>query len=87
MWYWAHDLAIKGNLVYSTWLEGGLQAIDISDPVNSVKVGGFFSHNREEPWLSDAALYGDYAIAVTVWGPGMYIVRPGQASRRSRPRR
>ena len=23
------------------------------------------------------AMYGDYAVAVTVWGPGMYILRPG----------
>ena len=39
-WFWAHDLAIKGNLVYSTWLGGGVQAIDISDPANPVVVGG-----------------------------------------------
>ena len=73
--YWAHDLAIRGNLVYSTWGGGGVQAIDISDPANPVKVGWFFSPNKRDPWLSDVAMYGDYAVAVAVWAPGLYIVR------------
>ena len=72
---WAHDLVIKGNLVYSTWERGGVQATDISDPSNPVIVGGFFSPNREAPWISDVALYGDYAVVATVWGPGLYILR------------
>ena len=75
--FWAHDLAIVGDLVYSTWLGGGVQAIDISDPTDPVIVGGFFSPNKRLPWLSDVAMYGDYAVAVTVWGPGLYILRPG----------
>ena len=75
--FWAHDLAIVGDLVYSTWLGGGVQAIDISDPTNPVVVGGFFSPDKRLPWLSDMAMYGDYAVAVTVWGPGLYILRPG----------
>ena len=63
---WAHDLVIKGNLVYSTWERGGVQATDISDPSNPVIVGGVFSPNRQAPWLSDVALYGDYAVVATV---------------------
>ena len=88
-WSWAHDVAIRGNLVYSTWLEGGVQLIDISDPANPVKVGGFFSPAKkdgflfipspEKPALSDVALYGEYAVATTVWGPGLYIVGPPAA--------
>ena len=77
--YWAHDLAIKGDLVYSTWQRGGLQVIDITDPTNPVKVGGFLSPNRNQPWLSDVAMYGDYAVAVTVWGSGLYILRYAKA--------
>ena len=72
---WAHDLEIRGDLVYSTWLKGGVQVIDITDPANPVKAGGFLSPNRDQPWLSDVAMYGDYAVAVTVWGPGLYILR------------
>ena len=72
---WAHDLAIKGNLVYSTWLRGGLQLTDISDPADPVRVGGFLSPNTQTRRnLSDVALFGDYAVAVTVWGPGLYIL-------------
>ena len=81
-WSWAHDLAIRGDLVYSTWLEGGVQLIDISDPAHPVKLGGFFSPNDgilnkifEKSALSDIALFGEYAVATTVWGPGLYIVR------------
>ncbi len=73
--YWAHDLAIRGDLVYSTWLRGGVQAIDISDPTNPVRVAGFFSPNREARDISDVALFGDYAVATTVWGPGLYILK------------
>ena len=85
-WSWAHDVAIRGNLVYSTWSEGGVQIIDVSDPANPVKVGGFFSPAKmdgfllipspEKPALSDVAMYGEYAVATTVWGPGLYIVGP-----------
>ena len=70
----AHDLAFRGDLVYSTGLRGGVQAIDVADPANPVVVGGFLSPNKQQLWLSDVALYGDYAVAVTVWGPGLYIL-------------
>jgi hypothetical protein len=73
--YRAHDLAIRGNLVYSTWLKGGVQVIDIADPSNRVKLGGFFSPNRDQSSFSDVAMYGDYAVAVTVWGPGLYVLK------------
>ena len=71
---WAHDVFIKENLVFSTWSKGGVQATDISDPVNPVLVGGFFSPNLGAPWLSDVDMFGDYAIVSTVWGPGIYIL-------------
>ena len=73
--YQATDLAVKGNLVYSTWMSGGLRVVDISDPENPVEVGEFRSPNTINPSLSDVALYGDYALATTVGGPGMYILR------------
>ena len=42
----ATDVAIRGNLVYSTWLRGGVGAIDISDPANPVQAG--VVHGRGE---------------------------------------
>ena len=74
-WYWAHDLAINGDLVYSTWQGGGLLVTDISDPANPLKVARFLSPIRETPWLSDVDLYGDLAVTVAVWAPGLYILR------------
>ena len=37
----ATDMVVNGNLVYSTWMEGGLRVIDISDPANPFEVGEF----------------------------------------------
>jgi len=71
----ANDLAVRDNLVYSVWLNGGLHVVDISDPANPVEVGAFRSPNSLNPWLSDVALYGDHVLATTVWGSGMYILR------------
>ena len=69
-WVIATDLAIRGNLVYSTWLRGGVRAIDISDPTNPVEVAWF---GRGD--LSDVALLGtDFAVATTVWESGMYVL-------------
>ena len=71
----ATDMVVKGNLVYSTWMEGGLRVIDISDPANPVEVGKFVS-SPEKPWLSDVALYGDVVLAATIWDPaGVYLLR------------
>jgi len=66
---------VKGNLVYSTWLKGGLHVADISDPANPVEVGEFRSPDNKGPLLSDVALYGDYALASAVWGSGLYVVK------------
>ena len=76
----ATDIAVKGDLVYSTWLRGGLHVADISDPSNPVEVGAFRSPDGIGPWLSDVALYGDYALATTVWWSGLYVVRPTAAA-------
>ena len=68
----ATDVAIRGNLVYSTWLRGGVRAIDISDPANPVEVGSFVDRNN----FSDIALLGDdYVVATHVWDAGMVILR------------
>ena len=68
----ATDLAIRGNMVYSTWLRGGVRAIDISDPANPVEVGSFTAARN----LSDVALLGDdYLVATEVWNEGMVILR------------
>jgi hypothetical protein len=76
----ATDVVVRGNLMYSAWLEGGVRATDISDPSNPVQVGRFLSPSVASPWLSDVALLGtDYVIATTVWGPGVYVLaRPAQ---------
>lgn len=68
----ASDVAIRGNLVYSTWLRGGVRAIDISDPANPVAVGAFIDGSD----LSDIALLGDdYVVATEVWAAGMVILK------------
>ena len=54
-WVIATDLAIRGNLVYSTWLQGGVRAIDISDPTNPVEVA-FFRAEILQTWRSSAPI-------------------------------
>ena len=69
-WVIATDLAIRGNLVYSTWLQGGVRAIDISDPTNPVEVAWLRISN-----ISDVALLGtDLVVATPVWSSGMYVL-------------
>ena len=69
-WVIATDLAIRGNLVHSTWLGGGVRTIDISDPTNPVQVAKF-----QRGVLSDVALLGtDFVVATEVWSSGMYIL-------------
>ncbi len=68
----ATDVAIRGNLVYSTWLTGGVRAIDISDPTNPVAVGSFSDASD----YSDIAMLGDdYVVATQVWDAGMVILK------------
>ena len=68
----ATDVAIRGNMVYSTWLSGGVRAIDISDPANPVEVGSFTDGLN----FSDIALVGDdYVVATHVWEAGMLVFR------------
>ena len=70
----AKDMVVKGNLVYSTWMGGGLRVIDISDPVNPVEVGKFVL-SPGSPWLSDVAMYGDVVLATEIWNEGLYLLR------------
>ena len=70
----ATDIAVKGNLVYSTWMGGGLRVIDISDPTNPVEAGKFIL-SPGSPWLSDVALYGDVVLATEIWAEGLYLLR------------
>ncbi len=70
----AKDMVVKGNLVYSTWMGGGLRVIDISDPVSPVEVGKFIL-SPGSPWLSDVALYGDVVLATEIWAEGLYLLR------------
>ncbi|MFQ5917520.1 MAG: FlgD immunoglobulin-like domain containing protein [Candidatus Binatia bacterium] len=77
-YYIATDVAIRGNLVYSTWLGGGVRAIDISDPANPVQAGWFLSPQSGYRSLSDIALLGtDLVVATTVWWSGLYILSSG----------
>ena len=70
----AGDMVVKGNLVYSTWMAGGLRAIDFSDPANPVEVGKLIL-SPGSPWLSDVALYGDVVLATEIWNAGLYLLR------------
>ena len=69
----ATDVAIRGNLVYSTWLRAGVRVVDISDPANPVEVGAFLP---DDAIISDVALLGDdHVVATQVWSSGMHILR------------
>ena len=70
----ATDMVVKGNLVYSTWMAGGLRVIDISDPADPVETGKFIL-SPGSPWLSDVAVYGDVVLATEIWNPELYILR------------
>ena len=70
----ATDMVVKGNLVYSTWMAGGLRVIDISDPADPVEVGKFIL-SPGSPWLSDVAMYGDVVLATEIWNAGLYLLR------------
>lgn len=83
-WYIATDVAIRGNTVYSTWLKGGVRAIDISDPANPVEVGQFDAPPSTSTSISDVACLGDdYVVATIVWGAGLYILRDQANTRTS----
>ena len=71
----AWDLTLDGDLVYSTWLNGGLHVVDISDPAHPVEVGAFQAPDGIGPTLSDVALYGEYAVASSVWWHGLYSLK------------
>ncbi len=74
-WVIATDVAIRENLVYSTWLNGGVLVTDISDPTDPVEVAQFLSNQLANPQLSDVALLGtDLVVATTVWWSGMYVL-------------
>ena len=70
----ATDMAVKGNMVYSTWMGGGLRLIDISDPANPVEAGKYIL-SPGSPWLSDVALYGDVVLATEIWAEGLHLLR------------
>ncbi len=68
----ATDVAIRGNLVYSTWLGGGVRAIDISGPANPVEVGSFID---AQSFSDIALLVDDDVVATHVWDAGMVILK------------
>ena len=70
----ATDMVVNGDLVYSTWMAGGLRVIDISDPANPAEVGKFIL-SPGSPWLSDVALFGDVVLATEIWNSGLYLLR------------
>jgi hypothetical protein len=71
-WIIATDLVIRGDMVYSTWLRGGVRAVDISDPANPIEVGAYVDGNT----YSDIDLLGDdYVVVTPVWDSGMVILR------------
>lgn len=73
--YFATDVAIRGTTVYSTWMTGGVRAVDITDPANPVEVGRFVGTK-----VSDVALLGDSHLVATVpWGTPMYILHDSEA--------
>lgn len=56
--YTAHNPTVTPNLVILTWYGGGVQAMDISDPVNPKQVGAFYPEAIPSVALEDPALNG-----------------------------
>ena len=74
--HFATDVAIRGDMVYSAWMGGGVRAIDISDPAHPVEKGWFIDPRATGTSLSDVALLDDdYVVATRVWGHKLFVLR------------
>ena len=73
----ATDLVVEGNLIYSTWGNGGMRVVDFSDPRRPIQVAEFRGPGSSDPdwWLSDVVVMGDIVVATRVWAEGLYIFR------------
>ena len=73
-WWPTLQFEVQGDLVFSTWLSGGLYVVDISDPAQPVEVAHFV------PTGPDQHMFGvypkdDLILAARVWNSGLYIFR------------
>ncbi|HUF09253.1 MAG TPA: T9SS type A sorting domain-containing protein [Rhodothermales bacterium] len=69
-WHMAVNLSIRGSTVYSAWLDGGVVAVDITDPSRPEMTGQFISK-----WIADAFPLGDrYVVASPVWEGGIVVL-------------
>ena len=67
----AVDVAVRGDRVYTTWLNGAVVVLDISNPSMPVEVGRVATSSD----VSDVALLGEsHVVASTVWWSGLYIM-------------
>jgi hypothetical protein len=54
--YSTHNLTVLPRLVFDSWHSGGLQAVDITDPINPAQGGWFSPEPLDEVALEDPAL-------------------------------
>ena len=74
--YWplCLQLEVQGDMVYSTWVSGGMYVVDISDPSQPVEVAHFVLTGYDQHMLG---VYpkGDLILAAQIWEAGLYILR------------
>ena len=73
-WPLCLQLEVQGDLVYSTWFDGGMYVVDISDPVQPIEVANFVLTEPEQ-WMLGVYPKGDLILAAQIWDAGLHILR------------
>lgn len=66
---WATDVAVSGCCAYLTTQYGGVKVIDISNPINPIKVGYY----NLPPYAASISIIGSYAY-VAEWSGGLFVL-------------
>ncbi len=64
--YAAQDAVVSGNLLYATWLSGGLRVVDLADPSEPVEVASFVAPTKVDPQRRFASPNGNIGMPL-VW--------------------
>jgi len=64
--YVAQDAVVSGNLLYATWLSGGLRVVDLADPSEPVEVASFVAPTKVDPQRHFASPNGNIGMPL-VW--------------------
>ena len=73
-WPLCLQLEVQGDLVYSTWVTGGIYVVDISDSSQPVEVAHFVLTGYDQHMLG---VYpkDDLILSAQIWDAGLYILR------------